>query len=317
MSNATSRNALLAAFRFWTPGPATEIEVGPERRAVILPEIPLPVYRSTLLEGAPGPDDIGRGLYDYLRQVPDCERGREYALLLQEAFPHYLADLGAQLAMLDHKEVDPPYVRRKINGLKVLALLAPTNAGLQQQIGLAWLQLAMSFPEMAASRHHLQQAMVHLGRGERLAPQDPAIQDALGRIDYLLGDFPAARRRWGLALERLEDETAKAAVAEKLERTARLAMPERPLVEEFELVGEALELCGRGDYQQARKRLDDLEERGALPEELPAPEFFYLLGLCRERTGDPGGAFAAYDRALQLDPDYPPAREGCERIQAG
>ncbi len=309
----TGRKAPLE-YRFWTPPTGTTVAVGPEERPVPLPTVALPVHRRALLEGAPSADAIGGGVYDYLRQYPDCNHNRIYAELLRDAYPHYLADLGAHVVMLDRKEVDPPYIRRKINYLKILSLLDPDNAGLQQQIGLAWFHLALNYAEMSSSRSHLQQALKHLQLALERQPHDSTTLNVLGQADFLLGDYPAATRSWRLLLDLLEPSPAREALAAKLERITAAGMPEHALVEDLEAVGAALELCGEGAFGEARKLLDRLEERGQLPQELPAAEFYFLLGLCREKTGEAGGAFAAYDQALELDPGYQPALEGRERI---
>jgi tetratricopeptide (TPR) repeat protein len=304
-------------FRFWTPPPDATVPVGSEARPVVLPAVPLPVHRQDLAADPPSADAIGNGVYDFLRRFPDCEHNRQYAELLRDAYPHFLADLGAHVVMLDRKEVDPPYVRRKINFLKILALLDPANAGLQQQIGLAWFHLALSYTEMAASRSHLQQALRHLHLALECRPGDPATLNVLGQVDFLLGDYPAAARSWRLLIDLLEPSPAREALIAKLERVSGVPMLQRALVEELEIVGNALELCGHGDYGAARKLLDEIEEQGALPQELPAAEFFFLLGLCREKTGELGGAFAAYQQALEIDPGYGQALEGRDRILDG
>lgn len=311
-----ARGTGILQYRFWTPPAGMTVAVGPEERPVPLPEIPLPVHREVLLEGPPDGNAIGQGVYDYLRQFPDCPRNQAYAELLRDAYPHYLADLGSQVVMLDHKEVDPPYVKRKINYLKILALLDPQQAGLQQQIGGAWLQLALTFTEMGDARHHLQQALKHLGRALELEPGNSASLNLLAQVDYFLGDFPAARRRWQQVLEQVADPAQRAGIEQRLARLAAPEPPDHPLVDEFEAIGGALELCGRGDFEEACLLVDRIEEQGQFPREMPAAEFFYLAGLCRERTGEAGGAFAAYQRALELDPGYGPARDAMDGLLA-
>ena len=49
--------------------------------------------------------------------------------------------------------------------------------------------------------------------------------------------------------------------------------------------------------------LESLEERGVLTVELPNPDFYILLGKCREECNDAVGAFEAYEKALELDPE--------------
>ncbi len=304
-------------FRFWTPPAGAIVPVGPEAVPVPLPLVPLPIRRADSETGEPDANTIGAGVYDYLRQFPDCRHNRVFAELLRDAFSHYLADLGAQLVMLDAKEVDAPYLRRKVSYLKILALLQPASAGLQQQLGLNCFHLALSFSEMGASRSHLQQALGHLQRARDFAPNDATTLNLLGRVDYLFGDYPAARRSWLTLLELLPAGEARTELAAKTAELDGAEPPEHPLVEDLEAVGVALTLCGEGDFAGARSILDGLEEAAVLTRELPSSEFFYLLGLCRARTGDPAGAFAAFDQALVLDPDYQPATAARERILEG
>jgi Tfp pilus assembly protein PilF len=88
-------------------------------------------------------------------------------------------------------------------------------------------------------------------------------------------------------------------------------------VEDLERVGAALELCGQGDFAGARRILDDLEEVAVFPTELPCAEFYYLLGLCRARTGDHGGSFEALEKALAIDPEFLPALAERDRLLEG
>ncbi len=305
------------AFRFWTPPAGARVQVGPDELPVPLPEVPLPIHREQWQEEQPSQDAIGSGLYDYLRQFPDCRHGRTYAGLLRDAFPHYLADLGAQVVMLDRKEVDAPYSRRKINLLKILALLDETNPGLQQQIGLAFFHLALTFAEMASSRRHLHQALSYLLRARDLVPGDLITLNALGQIDFFLGDFPGAVRNWTGVLERIEDGPAREELEARVARIRETEPPDHPLVDDLEQVGAALELCGRGDFAGARIILEGLEEAAVLPAELPSAEFFYLLGLCRARCGEPAGAFEALEKALAIDPEYLPALSEKDRLLDG
>lgn len=301
-------------FQFWTPLSGDVVQVGPEELPVPLPEVPLPIHRQQGSGQRPSADAIGSGLYDYLRQFPDCRHNRIYAGLLRDAYPHFLADLAAQVVMLDRKEVDAAYDRRKITYLKILALLDEGNAGLLQQIGLAFFHLALTFAEMADSRRHLQQALGYLHRALILAPEDPTTLNVLGQIDFFLGDFPGAVRYWSKVLERLGEGPACRELIARIGKIRGLNLPDHPLVEDLERVGAALELCGQGDFAGARRILDGLEEAAVFPAELPSAEFFYLVGLCRARTGDYGGAFDALEKALAIDPEFSPALTERDRL---
>ncbi|PLX92485.1 MAG: hypothetical protein C0621_09500 [Desulfuromonas sp.] len=304
-------------FVFWTPPEGRTVELGPEQRPVTLGSDPLPLHRVDAEEGEPDNNAIGQGLYDFLRQFPDAEEGRYYAELLRDAFPHFLAELAAQTLMLEHKEVDAPYIRRKIVGLKIFALLEPKNPGLLQQLGTVCYQLAMMFSELRESRRHLLAAMNYLQRGLQLAAEDPHSLNLLGQIAYWLGDYPSAARHWRGTVALLADGAAKMAILAKITVLENEEAPDHPLVDDLEQIGDAMLLLGNGDSETACLILERLEEENIIPQEMPTAQFYHLLGRCRELTGDAGGAFAAYDQALELDPDYLPAQEGKERIVEG
>ncbi len=316
-SSSVSHEALGYGYRLWTPPAPRHVEVGPQQAKIPLPALPLPVHESDLAQGDPSDDAVGRGVYDYLRQFPDCPHNTEYAELLRDAYPHFLADLGAQAAMLDHKEVDPPYVMRKITCLKILALLEPRNPALLQQIGIGLYDLGTSISELGRCRRHLLSALGYLHRALKGDPENLVGLNYCGQIDYLLGDYPSAARRWEEVLHRLEPGAARASLAAKLARIAAGEVPDHPLIDDLEGVGNALEACGEGDFETARLILERLEEEGTLPSEIPMPEFFYLLGISRARDGDPAGAFESFEKALEVDPGYEAAIEGREAILDG
>ncbi len=304
-------------FQLWTPPAGRVVTVGPEAAEVPLPAVPLPIRREDLQGGEPSDDAIGLGIYDYLRHFPDCPHAGDYARLLGDAFPHYVADLGAQIVMLEHKEVDAPYVRRKIAGMKILALLDPDNPWLQQRLGMAQYELALMFTELRDCRRTLLGAMGHLQRSLKHLPDNPTSLNYLGQVDYLLGDYPAAVRRWRGIVDQLENGATREAFAVKIARIESGEVPDHPLVDDLEVVGRAMELYGRGEIEEALMILEQVEEAGALVAELPSAQFHHLLGMCRLRSGDPGTALVALEKALEIDPDYQPAQEAKDQIIDG
>ncbi len=302
-------------FVMWTPPAGRTVVSGAERLEVSLPEVPLPIKASALEDGA-GPSDnaIGEGVYDYLRQFPDCEHCLAYAELLRQAYSHYLADLGAQILMLEHKEVDSYYVRRKISYMKILALLDRENPNLLQRLGIEYYQLGMMFSEFIDCRLHLLAAMGYFQRALKALPENLTVLNYLGQIDYLFGDYPSAARRWSGVISALEEGGARSALQQKVRHIEAQGMPDHPLVEDLERVGQAMVLYGNGEYEEAKTMLEVTEEAGFLTSELPLAEFYYLLGMCRGKSGDSGGAFESFDKALEIDPEYAPALEARERI---
>ena len=296
-------------FILWTPDEEPVVSVGPEQHPVSLPIIPYPLPCDRKSDSPPTSNEIGTGIYDYLRQFPDCPYNAQYAEILREAYPHFLADLGSQIAMLDHKEVDSPYVRRKITFLKILALLEPDNPGLLQTLGMANYDLALMFTELSQCHHHLLAAAGFFKRADTNKPGDVTNLNYLGQIDYLLGDYPSAIRIWSRMMASLKDESLKEIFAKKISKMEQEGMPEQPLFVHLEAIGAAMEAYGQGLPQDALEILEYLEEQTTIPVEFPSPQFYYLLGLSRQSTGDMGGAFVAFEKALEIDPHFHPAQE--------
>ena len=119
---------------------------------------PIPLLEEDLAsmqQGAPDYDMVGRGIYQALRLDPECAHAAEYAAVLKEAYPHIVSELGGQIIMLDAKEVDTPYLDRKITFLKILALLDPSNAGLQVEIARTFADRGSRLAATASGRGQL------------------------------------------------------------------------------------------------------------------------------------------------------------------
>jgi len=301
-------------FILWTPEPGHVVHVGAEQVPLALPEIPLPVRSTDLEEGDPSDNAIGQGIYDYLREFPDCSHNTAYAELLRDAYPHFLSDLGAQILMLDHKEVDSFYIRRKISYMKILALLDANNLGLQQRLGIEYFNLSQMFTEFGDCRQHLLKAMSCFSRVLQQQPDNLTALNYLGQIDYLFGDYPSAIARWQQLVADLEEGPSRQTLQAKIDRLTAEGMPAYPLIDDFELIWGAMECYGRGEIEEAATTLNIVEERGKFTEAFPSPEFYYLLGMCRSKNGDQGGAFESMEKALELDPDYSPALEAKDRL---
>lgn len=293
-------------FIFWQPPAEYSIKTGPEQSLVSVPEIPIPLLIDPDNE-APSDQDIGTGVYAYLRQFPDCEHGLEYARLLKEGYSHFLADLASQAVMLDHKQVDSPYLHRQVNCLKILALLEPENPGLQGQLGIAFYQLSLMFQELPQSRKHLLQALGYLNRTMKLDHTGAGIANYLAHVNYLIGDYPVALQRWQSALACLESESQKNQLEQRIERLENWDVPEYPLCDDLESVGRALEFYGEQKYGPAIALLGEVAASGLLLEEFSMPEFHYLTGLCHEGLGDIMQARNSFKQALVIDPDFQPA----------
>jgi tetratricopeptide (TPR) repeat protein len=303
-----------APYHFWLPPEDRQIKVGPEQDEVALPQVPLPIKAGDKDDpAAPSDNLIGASVYEFLRRYPDCEYNRDYAELLRDAFPHYVADLASQAVMLSHKDVAAPYLQRLVNYLKILLLLEPQNTALAQQIGLNYYRLAMNFESLADCRAHLLAARHYLLAASAGDEPELATLSHLAQICYLFGDYADAGRHWQRLQARL-DPPAAGAVNARLEALETGERPQRPLIDELEQVGEAMLLYGAGERDQARLLLEMIEERGDLSRDFPLAEFHYLLGMCRVNTGETAAAFESFVKALEIEPDFEPALEAQEAL---
>jgi tetratricopeptide (TPR) repeat protein len=282
--------------------------VGPDQLVISLPAFPLPILHGDMTDASPSDAAIGQGVYDYLRQFPDCVGNLVYAELLRDAYPHFIADLASQAVMIDAKQVDPAFVARKLTCLKILHLLDPDNRGLLQQLCRGYFELALEFSELAQSRSHLREAMSFGQQLLKLAPTDIQALSLLAEIDQFFGDTPAALGKWRKLAELVEDLSTRERIEAKIAACACDVCPETALVDDLEALAEAMHLHAVGDDPQAVLLLENLEEQGRLMSILPFADFYWLLGICRQGCGDHGGAFVALHKALELEPDHAATR---------
>jgi len=292
-------------FSFWLPPSGASVLVGADRHPLALPQFPLPIHRDVLADGAPTAASIGQGVYDYLRQFPDCPGNTRYAELLRDAYPHFLSDLAAHAVMLDAKQIEPAYVLRKLTCLKILRLLEPRQRGLLVQLSRGYFEVAMEFVELPRCRQHLREAMRFGQELLALDPADPVALSLLAEIDLLFGDIPGALDKWQRLTAQVADPAVLAQVAARIDAASKAAKEETTLLDELEAVAEALRLHGLGDDRRATSVLERIEALGYLPSALPSADFYWLLGVCRQGDGDPAGAVTALHQALTLEPDHP------------
>lgn len=302
-------------FDFWFPPADHVVSVGPDQTRVNVPNIPLPIKINNVSEDEPPSDNaIGEGLYDYLRQFPDCLNNQDYAEFLQKAYPHYLADMAAQVVMLDKKDVEPAYVLRKLTYLKVLRLLNPKNKDLLWQLCHGFYNLAMTFTELSNVRRYLLEVMRFGQDLEKIEPENVPVLSLLVQIDILFGDYPNAIRRLKHLLSFVNDDNKLQEYRDRLETCLETGLPGHCLVDDLEKIADAMQLYSAGKYSLATEILERLEMDKYFTHELKSADFLCLLGMCRLKTGDMAGAFEAATQALEMDPEHQQAQEVLEAI---
>jgi tetratricopeptide (TPR) repeat protein len=230
------------------------------------PDLPVPLleddYRSVVESGAPTYDQVGRGIFQALRVNPDCASAAEYATILQQAYPHVIAEIGGEAIMLDAKEVDTPYLDRKVTLLKIMALMEPANAGLPREIGRTLMEKGSRLDALHLAVQAWYGAEKHLQRSLELEPEELSTGYQLGETHYVLGHYDQALAVWEPLLPRC-GEAERVRLTARVEAIRRHELPKVPPVDYLTALAVALE-----------QRQDNLYETVAIIEDVLADQIF-------------------------------------------
>lgn len=271
--------------------------------AIPLYGFPIPLLKEDFSTEEPSYDAVGRGIYHLLRANPDAVLAGRYAELLRDAYPHLLAELATHLVMLDKKDVDLPYLDRKITYLKIFSLLEPENPRFPLEIGATFLDKGMTLAALGNTTLHLFSAEKFLRIAYQLSPDDTQIRHMLGEVCYILGKYQDAATLWGAIIDKVSPEEV-----DKIKtRTAAIitgTAPTIPVIDYLQAVGVALEAYESGDYEETAAIILDVMDAVSGYEEFPLAEINYLLGLCYQKLDMPKYAEQYLREALLLRPDY-------------
>ena len=304
-----------ADFQFWLPPEGMTLSIGPDSPDLDVPQIPLPIRTADLTVGQqPSEKAIGDGLYEYLCRFPACDHAADYARILEKAYPFLISDIGSQLILLDVKAVDADGLQRKIALLKILHYLDPDNFGLLHKIGVGYFDLAHNYGELLHVQMYLRDARRWLEKARRSKAMDTANLNYLGQVCYLAGNYNQAKLYWKIAADQLAEGASKEELTQRVEKIVAGQLPNEPLVENLEAVGVALEHFAVEEFSQACNIMEDLAGNSSIGVELPSTDFFYFLGLCREKCQNLPGAKDAFSRALTIDPEHEPSLDAQKRL---
>ena len=305
----------IAGISYFHPQPGAVLTARDGKVEMPLGEFPLPLLQEDISSDFPSYDAVGRGVYHLLRANPDALFADRYAVLLRDAYPHLLAELATHLVMLDKKDVDLPYLDRKIAYLKIFALLEPENPRFPLEIGATFFDKGMTLAALANTTLHLFSAEKFLRRAYQLAPDDVHISHILGEVCYLLGKYQDAAALWGAILDKVNPE-----IAYKLRtRTANMASgtaPAVPAIDYLQAIGVALEAFEGNDYEEAAAILLDVLDAVSVYDEFPLAEINYLLGCCYMKLDMPKYAEQYLREAIQIRPGYDEATVALQDIGA-
>lgn len=260
---------------------------------------PIPLLDEDLAsvqQGAPDYDMVGRGIYQALRLDPECVHAAEYAAVLKDAYPHIVSELGGQIIMLDAKDVDTPYLDRKINFLKILALLDPANAGLPAEIGRTFADKGSRFAALHQAVESWYGAEKYLKKAVDMDSSDSHVAYEYGEALYILGRYEQAAEVWTEALPGLTG-------GERPRLEARIAailagkLPLVPPLDYLTALSVALEVRHAGRNDEAAAIIEDVLADPFFADQFPMGEVYYLLGTCYQEMGMVNEAAEAFRRS--------------------
>jgi tetratricopeptide (TPR) repeat protein len=262
----------------------------------------------------PGYDAVGRGIYQALRTDPDCADNVRYASLLKEGYPHYVSELASHILMLGEKDVEVPYLDRRVKLLKIFALMEPGDAHFPLEIGATLLDKGCRFSALHLSTVTLFKAESYLERALELAPGEPKAASTLAEVSFLLGKYDKAAALWQALLPRVSEPVA-AELSGRLARIEKGELPRVPAVDYLVAIAGALALKEEGGYPEAVAILTDVMADAFFACEFPMPEIPYLLALCSLELGRAGEARGFLQQALRMNPDFAEAKQELEKLE--
>jgi tetratricopeptide (TPR) repeat protein len=267
------------------------------------------------LEGElPGYDAVGRGIYQALRTDPGCLHCERYAALLKEGYPHYVSELASHIIMLGEKDVEVPYLDRRVKLLRIFALMEPGDPHFPLEIGVTLLDKGCRFSALQLSTVTLFQAEAYLDRALQLAPAEPRAASTLAEVCFLLGKYEKAASLWRQLLPG-QSPAGAAELNARLERIGKGELPRVPAVDYLEAVAGALSLKDEGAYEEAAAIFSDIMADAHFACEFPMPEIPYLLALCCIDMGGERDARIYLRQALRMNPDFAEAKIALEKLE--
>ena len=291
----------LDGIRYFTP-PDDYLLRGRDGLVAILwagkPPIPLleEDFTSAEASGAPDYDMVGRGIYQALRLNPDCVGAAGYAAVLKDAYPHIVSELGGQIIMLEAREVDTPYLDRKINFLKIMALLDPGNAGLPLEIARAYVDKGSRLSSMQYAVTCWYAAEKQLKTARDLNPDDIHAAYEYGEALYVLGRYEQAAEIWS-ELTTLLEPAERARVEARVAGILAGKIPMVPPLDYLTALSAAVELHHSGFNDEAAAIIKDVLADPVFAEQFPLNEVYYLLGTCYQEIGLMDEAAEAFKRS--------------------
>lgn len=253
-------------------------------------DLPIPLleddYQAALVSGAPGYDQVGAGIFQALRRNPDCTGAARYADILQQAYPHIIAEIGGEAIMLDAKDLELPYLDRKIALLKIMTLIEPGNAGLWREIGRTLMEKGSRLEASHLAVQSWYGAEKFLARALEYEPEHQHTRYQYGETRYLLGHYEQALELWEPLLETCP-ETDRQNLAARIAAIQAGELPKVPPVDYLTALSVAFEQQEEGNLIEAAAIVEDVLADPVFCAQFPMAEvhrFLENLYLALNRT---------------------------------
>lgn len=263
-------------------------------------KLPIPLldddFNSTKNGEKPSYDMVGRGIYQALRLNPECAFAADYAAVIKDAYPHIIAELGGQIVMLDAKEVDSPYLDRKVNFLKIMLLIEPDNSDLLLEIARTYIDKGSRLSDLQHAVFCWYAAEKFLKKALALNPVDIHVAYEYGEAQYVLGRYEQAAEIWSNLLPSLSS-------IERLRIEGRVAaifagkVPAVPPLDYLTALSVAVDQHQNGFNSEAAAIIEDVIADSVFIEQFPMKEVYYLLGICYQECGAMDSAAKAFKRS--------------------
>lgn len=243
-------------------------------------------YRAALETGAPGYDQVGTGIYQALRRNPECSDAQFYADILRQAYPHIIAEIGGEAIMLDAKDVELPYLDRKIILLKIMALLEPDKPGLWREIGRTLMEKGCRLEGCHLAVQSWYGAEKYLTRAMNNDPEDLHTCYQLGEVHYILGHYDQALALWEKMLD-ASPASDKQAIRIRVDAIRNKSLPMVPPVDYLTALSVAFEQQQESNLEEAAAIVEDVLADPVFCAQFPMAEvhrFLEQLYLSLNRT---------------------------------
>lgn len=250
-------------------------------------EIPIPLTDADRAfagtEGWPGYDHIGRGIFQLLRADQDCAWAEEYAGILRDAYPHIVAEIGGEAIMLDSREVDIPYLDRKVALLRIMGLLEPDNPGLWLEIGRTMIEKGTRIDVAHMAVQSWYGAERYLKKAVELAPDDHLASYQLGEAHYMLGHYDSAISLWESVAHSFAPEEQRR-LSLRIESIRLGEIPKVPPVDYLTALSVAIDLRHE-DLRETVAIIEDILADHVFSAQFPTEALLALLGECYVELG--------------------------------